>query len=42
MLQEKIQQYTKEIEAFNPKSAYDAEAFRLKFLLTKVIVRKLF
>lgn len=42
MLQEKIQQYTKEIEAFNPKSADDAEAFRLKFLVTKGIVRNLF
>ncbi|MGO1788068.1 MAG: phenylalanine--tRNA ligase subunit alpha [Sphingobacterium sp.] len=42
MLQEKITQYTQEIRAFNPSSAEDAEAFRLKFLVSKGIVRALF
>ena len=42
MLQEKIQQYTKEIAAFQPQSAEDLEAFRLKFLVAKGVVRNLF
>ncbi|SEL73366.1 phenylalanine--tRNA ligase subunit alpha [Parapedobacter koreensis] len=42
MLQEKIQQYTKEIERFVPQSHEDVEAFRLRFLVAKGIVRNLF
>ncbi|MGK6350246.1 phenylalanine--tRNA ligase subunit alpha [Parapedobacter sp. DT-150] len=42
MLQEKIQQYTEEIERFAPQSAEDVEAFRLKFLVAKGLVRSLF
>ncbi len=42
MLQEKIQQYTEEIEQFAPQSSEDVEAFRLKFLVAKGIVRNLF
>lgn len=42
MLEEKIQQYTEEIEQFTPKSAQDVEAFRLKFLVAKGVVRNLF
>ena len=42
MLQEKITQYTQEIEAFKPSSAEDVEAFRLKFLVSKGIVKALF
>ncbi|SFC46098.1 phenylalanyl-tRNA synthetase alpha chain [Parapedobacter composti] len=42
MLQEKIQQYTEEIERFNPQSSEEVEAFRLRFLVAKGIVRGLF
>lgn len=42
MLQEKITQYTQEIKAFSPNSASEVEAFRLKFLVAKGIVRSLF
>lgn len=42
MLQKKITQYTQEIEAFDPSSAEDVEAFRLKFLVSKGIVKALF
>lgn len=42
MLQEKIQRYTKEIELFDPQSQADVEAFRLKFLVAKGLVRSLF
>lgn len=42
MLHEKIQQYTEEINAFRPQSADDVEAFRLKFLVAKGVVRNLF
>jgi len=42
MLQEKIQRYTEEIEQFVPQSSADVEAFRLKFLVAKGLVRSLF
>ncbi|MBK1441248.1 phenylalanine--tRNA ligase subunit alpha [Parapedobacter sp. ISTM3] len=42
MLQEKIQQYSEEIERFVPQSYNDVEAFRLKFLVAKGVVRTLF
>src|SRR5690606_41347019 len=42
MLQDKITQYTEEIKAFAPSSAQDVEAFRLKFLVSKGIVKNLF
>jgi len=42
MLQDKITQYTEEIKAFVPNSAQDVEAFRLKFLVSKGIVKNLF
>ncbi len=42
MLQEKIQQYAEEVERFTPESANDLEAFRLKFLVAKGVVRSLF
>lgn len=42
MLQEKINQYTKEIEGFTANSAAELEAFRLKFLVNKGIVKSLF
>ncbi|WP_156305708.1 phenylalanine--tRNA ligase subunit alpha [Sphingobacterium endophyticum] len=42
MLQDKITQYTEEIQAFSPNSAQDVEAFRLKFLVSKGIVKNLF
>ena len=42
MLQDKITQYTQEIKAFSPNSASEVEAFRLKFLVAKGIVRSLF
>jgi len=38
----KIQEYTKEIEAFNASTMEEAEAFRLRFLVNKGIVRSLF
>ncbi len=42
MLQDKITQYTQEINAFEPTSAQDVENFRLKFLVSKGIVKALF
>src|SRR5690606_9940773 len=38
----KIQDYTEEINAFNANTAEEAEAFRLRFLVNKGIVRSLF
>lgn len=38
----KIQEYTKEINAFNASTAEEIEAFRLRFLVNKGIVRSLF
>ncbi len=42
MLQEKIKQYTQEIAQFKPTSATDVENFRLKFLVSKGVVKNLF
>lgn len=42
MLQDKIAQYTQEIEQFTPASAADVENFRLKFLVSKGIIKELF
>lgn len=42
MLQEKIKQYTEEIQAFSAKNEADLEAFRLRFLVNKGIVKALF
>ncbi|NGM63192.1 phenylalanine--tRNA ligase subunit alpha [Sphingobacterium sp. SGG-5] len=42
MLQEKIKQYTQEITQFKPTSAADVESFRLKFLVSKGVVKNLF
>jgi len=42
MLQDKIKQYTEEIEQFSPASAVDVENFRLKFLVSKGIIKSLF
>lgn len=42
MLQDKIKQYTVEIEQFSPASAVDVENFRLKFLVSKGIIKNLF
>lgn len=42
MLDEKIAQYTQEIEQFEPQSQGDAEAFRLKFLVARGVIRNLF
>ncbi|GAA4146494.1 phenylalanine--tRNA ligase subunit alpha [Sphingobacterium kyonggiense] len=42
MLQDKIAQYTQEINAFNPASSQEVEAFRLKYLVSKGIVKALF
>ncbi len=42
MLQDKIKQYTQEIEAFRAGTAEELENFRLKFLVNKGIVRSLF
>src|SRR5690606_41270719 len=42
MLQDKIKQYTEEINQFNPSNATDVENFRLKFLVSKGIVKSLF
>ena len=42
MLQDKIKQYTEEINQFNPSNATDVENFRLKFLVSKGIVKALF
>ncbi|OAQ40392.1 phenylalanine--tRNA ligase subunit alpha [Pedobacter psychrophilus] len=41
-MQSKINQYTSEIEAFEPKSAEELEQFRIKFLGTKGIIKDLF
>lgn len=38
----KIQEYTEEINAFNASTAEEIEAFRLRFLVNKGIVRSLF
>lgn len=42
MLDEQIAQYAQEIEQFTPHSPEDAEAFRLKFLVAKGVIRNLF
>lgn len=42
MLQDKIKQYTEEINAFQATSAADVENYRLKFLVAKGIVKSLF
>lgn len=42
MLQDKIKKYAAEIELFDPKSPEELEAYRLKFLVSKGIVRSLF
>ncbi len=42
MLQDKINTYSKEIAAFNPADATQLEAFRLRFLISKGIIRSLF
>ncbi len=42
MLQDKIQQYTEEIERFTPRSPEELETFRLKFMVAKGVVRNLF
>ena len=42
MLQDKITQYTEEIKQFAPTSSADVENFRLKFLVSKGIVKNLF
>lgn len=42
MLHEKIKQYSQEIEEFNFNSAEDIENFRLKFLVSKGIMKSLF
>jgi phenylalanyl-tRNA synthetase alpha chain len=42
MLQEQIHQYTQEINAFKAQNAADLEAFRMKFLVNKGIVKSLF
>lgn len=42
MLQDKIQQYTEEIEQFAPQSPEELETFRLKFMVAKGVVRDLF
>lgn len=41
-MQSKINQYTIEIEAFEPKTAEELEQFRIKFLGTKGIIKDLF
>ncbi|SMG36189.1 phenylalanine--tRNA ligase subunit alpha [Sphingobacterium psychroaquaticum] len=42
MLQDKIKQYTEEINQFKATSAAEVEAFRLKFLVSKGVVKALF
>ena len=42
MLQDKISEYSKEIAAFNPADTSELEAFRLRFLVSKGIIRSLF
>lgn len=41
-MQEKINQYTEEINAFQPKNAEELETFRIRFLGTKGIIKDLF
>lgn len=41
-MQDQINQYTTEIEAFNPTNDDELEAFRIKFLGTKGIIKDLF
>ncbi|MEO5910191.1 MAG: phenylalanine--tRNA ligase subunit alpha [Pelobium sp.] len=41
-MQSKINQYTSEIETFEPKTAEDLESFRIRFLGTKGIIKDLF
>jgi len=41
-MQEKINQYTEEIRAFQPKNAEELETFRIRFLGTKGIIKDLF
>lgn len=42
MLREKINRYTEEIELFKPTSDAEVENFRLKYLVSKGVVRNLF
>ena len=42
MLQDQIKQYTEEIQNFKADDAQQLEAFRLKFLVNKGIVKQLF
>ncbi|TYP95810.1 phenylalanyl-tRNA synthetase alpha subunit [Sphingobacterium allocomposti] len=42
MLHDKIKQYTEEVNGFTPESAGDVENFRLKYLVSKGIVKTLF
>jgi len=42
MLHDKIKQYVAEIQSFRPETAADAEVFRLRFLVSKGIVKALF
>ena len=41
-MQEQIDQYTAEINAFSPANAAELETFRIKFLGTKGIIKDLF
>lgn len=41
-IQDKIKQYTQEIGAYTAETPQEAEAFRLKFLVNKGIIKKLF
>jgi len=41
-MQEQIDQYTTEVEAFNPANADELEAFRIKYLGTKGLIKDLF
>ncbi|QQL48928.1 phenylalanine--tRNA ligase subunit alpha [Mucilaginibacter ginkgonis] len=41
-MQEKIDQYTADINAFNPANADELEAFRIKYLGTKGLIKDLF
>jgi phenylalanyl-tRNA synthetase alpha chain len=41
-MQEQINQYTTEVEAFNPTNADELEAFRIKYLGTKGLIKDLF
>ncbi len=41
-MQDKISQYTREIQAFKPASAEELETFRIKFLGTKGLIKDLF